>query len=161
MITIHVNGKQHTLNVDPDMPLLWVLRDKLGLTGTKYACGIAQCGSCTVHVDGDAVTSCTLPVSSVVGKKIITIEGLSANKESLHYVQQAWLDENVPECGYCQSGQIMTATSLLKKQATPSDDDIDHAMSGVLCRCGTYQRIRKAIKRAAQYNKENQSGEIK
>lgn len=159
MIAIYVNGKQHVLDVSPDKPLLWVLRDQLGLTGTKYACGIARCGSCTVHVNGEAITSCTVPISSVSGKNITTIEGLSLGKEALHPVQQAWLDEKVPECGYCQSGQIMAATALLSKNPSPSDDDINQAMSGVLCRCGTYQRIRKAIKRAAQYSSKNKSGE--
>lgn len=150
MITINVNGTQHTLNVEPDKPLLWVLREQLGLTGAKYACGISRCGSCMVHIDGEAVTSCALPVLSVVGKNITTIEGLSHDNEALHPVQKAWLEEKVPECGYCQSGQIMAATALLNKHFNPSDEDIDKAMSGVLCRCGTYQRIRKAIKRAAK-----------
>ena len=164
MITINVNGKRYVLDVDPDKPLLWVLREQLGLTGTKYACGISQCGSCTVHINGEAVTSCTVPVLSVVGKNVTTIEGLSDNsdnKEMLHPVQKAWLDEKVPECGYCQSGQIMAATALLNKRSNPSDEDIDKAMSAVLCRCGTYQRIRKAIKRAAQYSREDKVEEGK
>jgi isoquinoline 1-oxidoreductase subunit alpha len=158
MITLHVNGKPHDLNTDPDTPLLWVLRDELGLTGTKYACGISKCGSCMVHVDGKAVTSCTTSISSVAGKEITTIEGLSTNEDELHPVQRAWLDENVPECGYCQSGQIMAASALLASKSDPTDEDIDKAMSGVLCRCGTYQRIRKAIKRASKNGNESGGG---
>jgi aerobic-type carbon monoxide dehydrogenase small subunit (CoxS/CutS family) len=148
LIDLLINDVQHQVDADPAMPLLWVLRDILGLTGTKYSCGIGQCGACTVHLDGRAVRSCTLPVSEAAGKKITTIEGLEA--EGLHPVQQAWLTENVPQCGYCQPGQIMTAVALLAENPNPSDDEIDAAMSGNLCRCGTYQRIRRAIHRAAK-----------
>jgi isoquinoline 1-oxidoreductase alpha subunit len=147
MINLQINGKQHQLEIDPAMPLLWALRDLLGLTGTKYSCGISVCGACTVLVEGKPVRSCVTPVSSVSGKAITTIEGLSADRS--HPVQQAWLEEQVPQCGYCQSGQIMSAVALLNSKPQPTDADIDAAMSGVLCRCGTYQRIRKAIKRAA------------
>ena len=148
LINLLVNEVQHQVDADPAMPLLWVLRDILGLTGTKYSCGIGQCGACTVHLDGQAVRSCMLSVSEAAGKKITTIEGLEA--EGLHPVQQAWLTENVPQCGYCQPGQIMTAAALLAENPNPSDDEIDAAMSGNLCRCGTYQRIRRAIHRAAK-----------
>jgi len=148
LIDLLINDVQHQVDADPAMPLLWVLRDILGLTGTKYSCGIGQCGACTVHLDGQAVRSCTLPVSEAAGKKITTIEGLEA--EGLHPVQQAWLTENVPQCGYCQPGQIMTAAALLAQNPNPSDDEIDAAMSGNLCRCGTYQRIRRAIHRSAK-----------
>lgn len=147
MITLQINGKQHQLEADPAMPLLWALRDLLGLTGTKYSCGISMCGACTVLVDGKPVRSCATPVSAVSGKVITTIEGLSADRS--HPVQQAWLEEQVPQCGYCQSGQILSAVALLNSKPQPTDADIDAAMSGVLCRCGTYPRIRKAIKRAA------------
>ena len=147
MITLQINGKQHQLDADPAMPLLWALRDLLGLTGTKYSCGISVCGACTVLVEGKPVRSCVTPVSAVSGKTITTIEGLSTDRS--HPVQQAWLEEQVPQCGYCQSGQIMAAVALLNSKPQPTDADIDAAMSGVLCRCGTYQRIRKAIKRAA------------
>jgi len=147
MLTLTGNGKTHRVDVEPDMPLLWVLRDIIGLTGTKYACGISVCGACTVHVNGEAVRSCVLPVSAVVGKRITTIEGLSA--DSSHPVQRAWIELDVPQCGYCQSGQIMAAAALLAKIPKPTDADIDRAMSGILCRCGTYQRIRAAIKKAA------------
>ena len=146
MITLQINGKQHQLEADPAMPLLWALRDLLGLTGTKYSCGISVCGACTVLVEGKPVRSCVTPVSTVSGKAITTIEGLSADRS--HPVQQAWLEEQVPQCGYCQSGQILSAVALLNSKPQPTDADIDAAMSGVLCRCGTYQRIRKAIKRA-------------
>jgi aerobic-type carbon monoxide dehydrogenase small subunit (CoxS/CutS family) len=148
MITITVNGRRHELDIDPDMPLLWALRDNLGLTGTKYGCGIAVCGACTVHVDGETVRACVTPLSAVAGKKITTIEGLSVDNG--HPVQRAWIEHDVPQCGFCQSGQIMQAVALLAKNPNPSDADIDQAMNGVLCRCGTYQRIRSAIKRAAQ-----------
>jgi aerobic-type carbon monoxide dehydrogenase small subunit (CoxS/CutS family) len=147
MIALTVNGKAHSVEVAPETPLLWVLRDTLGLTGTKFGCGIAQCGACTVHLDGDAIRSCITPVSAVQGKKVTTIEGLSA--DGSHVVQQAWVAESVPQCGYCQSGQIMSAVALLAKTAKPSDADIDTAMRGNICRCGTYQRIRSAIHRAA------------
>ena len=142
-----VNGKTHEVDADPDTPLLWVLRDHLGLTGTKYGCGIARCGACTVHVDGTAAKSCQLPVSAVEGMTITTIEGLS--DDSTHPLQVAWIEEQVPQCGYCQSGQIMAAAALLAGTPKPTDADIDAAMSGNICRCGTYQRIRKAVHRAA------------
>ena len=152
-INLTVNGTQHNLDLDPQMPLLWVLRDMLGLTGTKYSCGIGQCGSCTVHIDGQAVRSCTLPVSRAAGKVITTIEGLSQDGD--HPLQLAWQSENVPQCGYCQPGQIMTAAALLDKTPNPSDEQIDAAMSGVLCRCGAYQRIRAAIHLAAEAGGES------
>jgi aerobic-type carbon monoxide dehydrogenase small subunit (CoxS/CutS family) len=148
MITIMVNGQEQTLDVSPDMPLLWALRDILGLTGTKYSCGIGACGSCTVHLDGKASQSCITTVAEAAGRQVITIEGLSA--DGRHPVQQAWLDEHVSQCGYCQPGQIMAAVALLNENAAPTDDDIDAAMLGTLCRCGTYQRIRRAIHRAAE-----------
>ena len=147
MITLNVNGTTFELNVAPDTPLLWVLRENLGLTGTKYGCGISRCGACTVHINGEAVRSCATPVQSAVGKEIVTIEGLS--RSGLHPVQKAFIAEDVPQCGYCQPGQIMSAAALLARIPDPSDDDIDKAMSGNICRCGTYQRIRRAIHRAA------------
>ena len=146
MISLSVNGEARDVEADPATPLLWVLRDTLGLTGTKYGCGIAQCGACTVHVDGAPVRACVTPVSAVADKSILTIEGLS--KDSSHPVQRAWVALDVPQCGYCQSGQIMTAVALLAKNPKPTDADIDQAMAGVLCRCGTYSRIRGAIKQA-------------
>ncbi len=146
VITISVNGRQHQLDVEPDAPLLWVLRDELGLTGTKFGCGIAQCGACTVQINGVATRTCILPVSTVVGKEVTTIEGLSPDIS--HPVQKAWLAEDVPQCGYCQSGQIMSAAAFLKTHPEPTDADIEKAMSNV-CRCGTYPRIKKAIHRAA------------
>ena len=142
-----VNGERHVVDVASDTPLLWVLRDTLNLTGTKFGCGIGGCRSCTVHLDGEAAPSCTLPVSAVEGRSVTTIEGLSA--EDLHPVQRAWLEEAVPQCGYCQPGQIMGAVALLEKNPDPSDEEIDEAMSAYLCRCGTYARIRRAIHRAA------------
>ena len=148
MISLQVNGKKYEVEVPPNTPLLWVIRESLGLTGTKYGCGISQCGVCTVHVNGEAIRSCVTPVSSVAGKEIVTIEGLSA--DGGHPVQQAWMSEDVVQCGYCHSGQIMAAAALLAKNPRPSDGDIDRAMSGNLCRCGTYQRIRRAIHRAAE-----------
>jgi isoquinoline 1-oxidoreductase subunit alpha len=148
MISLDVNGKRHDLDVSPDMPLLWVLRDALGLTGTKFGCGLGQCGACTVHVDGNPTRACLTAASAAAGKKITTIEGLSA--ASSHPLQQAWIAEQVPQCGYCQSGQIMTAAALLAKTPKPTDAQIDTAMQGNICRCGTYQRIHRAIKRAAQ-----------
>jgi aerobic-type carbon monoxide dehydrogenase small subunit (CoxS/CutS family) len=148
MISFKVNGKRHEVDVQADTPLLWVLREKLGLTGTKYGCGKALCGACTVHVNGNAVRSCVTPVISVLGKDIKTIEGLSPDESNP--VQQAWIAEDVPQCGFCQSGQIMSAVALLKANPKPTDEDIDQAMSANICRCGTYQRIRKAIRRAAE-----------
>ncbi len=148
-IQFTLNGKPQSVDVVPAMPLLWVLRDELGLTGTKFGCGAALCGACTVHIEGRPVRSCSMPVSSVAGKRVTTIEGLSP--DSSHPVQRAWIDEDVPQCGYCQSGQIMTAVALLSRTATPSDADIDEAMRNNICRCGTYQSIRAAIHRAAQY----------
>jgi isoquinoline 1-oxidoreductase subunit alpha len=150
-IKINVNGKDQTVQVSPDMPLLWVLRDTLGLTGTKFGCGMSLCGACTVHLDGKAIRSCVTPISSVVGKKITTIEGLSSDRT--HPLQQAWMQVNVSQCGYCQSGQIMQAAALLRLKPKPTDADIDAAMKGNICRCGTYQRIRQAIKQAAEVKK--------
>lgn len=147
-ITFELNGQSATVDVDPKTPLLWVLRDTLNLTGTKYGCGIAACGACTVHINGVAQRSCVFPVSAVSGKKVTTIEGLSTGRS--HPVQEAWIAEQVPQCGYCQSGQIMTAVSFLKKNPKPSVEDVDAAMSNNICRCGTNQRIRKAVLRAAE-----------
>jgi aerobic-type carbon monoxide dehydrogenase small subunit (CoxS/CutS family) len=147
-ITLTVNGRSNQVNVEPDTPLLWVLRDALSLTGTKYGCGIAQCGACTVHVGGRSVLSCVTPVSAVGTSSVTTIEGLSA--DATHRVQKAWIAEEVPQCGYCQSGQIMSAAALISAKPAPSDEDIDEAMSGNVCRCGTYDRIRRAIHRAAR-----------
>ncbi len=149
--TLNINNQSLTVNAEPDTPLLWVLRDELDLTGTKFGCGMALCGACTVHLDGNSVRSCSTPVSSVGDKKVTTIEGVSVGAAAgkFHPVQQAWMDENVPQCGYCQTGQIMSAIALLDKNPNPSDSDIDSAMAGNICRCGTYERIRKAIKRAA------------
>lgn len=144
---LNINGKQYQVDVESDTPILWVLRDHIKLVGTKYGCGIAQCGACTVHLDGVATRSCILPVSSVEGKKITTIEGLSEKGD--HPVQEAWIEHDVPQCGYCQAGQIMNAASLLKDNPDPSDADIDAAMHGNICRCGTYMRIKAAIKTAA------------
>jgi isoquinoline 1-oxidoreductase subunit alpha len=144
-----INNVLRTVEAEPDMPLLWVLRDLLNMTGTKYGCGIGMCGACTVHIDGDATRSCQTPASTANGKHITTIEGLS-HQQALHVVQRAWIAEQVPQCGYCQSGQIMSAVALLATKPKPTDADIDEAMSGNLCRCGTYFRIRKAIHRAAQ-----------
>jgi aerobic-type carbon monoxide dehydrogenase small subunit (CoxS/CutS family) len=145
--SLTVNGKSHSVDVLPDTPLLWVLRDELNLVGTKYGCGIAQCGACTVHLNDTPVRSCSLPVSSIGSKNVVTIEGLSENGD--HPVQLAWDEADVPQCGYCQSGQIMTASALLKRNPNPSDKDIDTAMAGHICRCGTYKRIREAIHLAA------------
>jgi isoquinoline 1-oxidoreductase alpha subunit len=142
-----VNGKHHRVSADPAMPLLWVLRDVLGLTGTKFGCGIAQCGACTVHLEGAPVRSCSVPLSAAAGKHVTTIEGLSPNRA--HPLQRAWIELDVPQCGYCQSGQLMTAAALLARTPSPTDADIDAAMNGNICRCGTYQRIRAAIHRAA------------
>ncbi|HEY9045161.1 MAG TPA: (2Fe-2S)-binding protein [Ohtaekwangia sp.] len=156
-LTLKINNQSHTIDVDPKMPLLWAIRDFVGLTGTKYGCGIAQCGACTVHMGGIPVRSCSIPVSAAANKDIVTIEGLSADNS--HPVQQAWIAEQVPQCGYCQSGQIMAATALLKKTPNPTDKDIDNAMQGHICRCGTYPRIRKAIKTASQLM--NQKASVK
>lgn len=145
---IKVNGESHQLDVDPTTPMLWVLRDHLNLVGTKYGCGIAQCGACTIHMDGAAMRSCILPISAVEGKKIMTIEGIG--KKGLNPVQKAWIEHDVPQCGYCQAGQIMSATALLNDNASPTDADIDSAMQGNICRCGTYTRIKKAIKTASK-----------
>lgn len=149
MITLNINGRSLTADVDPQTPLLWVIRDTLGLTGTKYGCGVAQCGACTVHLDGQPVRACSVPVSEASGKRVVTIEGLSATAS--HAVQRAWVELDVPQCGYCQSGQIMSAAALLATTRNPSDADIDNAMSGNICRCGTYPRIRAAVHRAAAF----------
>ena len=146
--TFWVNGERQTVDVDPAKPLLWVLREQLALTGTKFGCGIAQCGACTVHINGVAMRSCVTPVSDVDGRRVTTIEGLSSESGELHPLQQAWIDHQVPQCGYCQSGQLMSATALLADNPNPSDADIDAAMSGNICRCGMYGRIREAIKAA-------------
>jgi isoquinoline 1-oxidoreductase alpha subunit len=151
VITLIVNGKSRQVDVPPDMPLLWVIRENLSMTGTKFGCGIAQCGACTVHLDGQPVRSCNTQVGAVAGRKITTIEGLSAKND--HPVQKAWIELDVPQCGYCQSGQIMSAAALLAQKANPTDADIDTAMAGNICRCGTYQRIRAGIHRAAQIKK--------
>ena len=147
-INLNVNGISQAVDVDPKTPVLWVLRDHLNLVGTKFGCGMAQCGACTIHVDGNAVRSCMLPVSQIENKKVVTIEGLSVDGD--HPVQKAWIEHDVAQCGYCQAGQIMSAAALLKSNPSPSDDDIDNAMNGNLCRCGTYTRIRTAIKSAAK-----------
>ena len=147
MKTLTINGKKHTIEAHDDMPLLWAIRDIIGLTGTKYGCGISQCGACSILIDNEAVRSCSLPVSYGVGKQITTIEGKTDN---LKHVREAWEDINVPQCGYCQSGQIIAATSLLNSNPNPTDEDIDAAMSGNICRCGTYPRIRKAIHKAVK-----------
>lgn len=148
MIKLKINNQSYEVDASPEMPLLWAIRDLVGLTGTKFGCGIAQCGACTVHVDGNPVRSCNYPVSAAAGKKITTIEGIS--EKIGEAVQKAWIELQVPQCGYCQSGQIMSATALLKSKPKPTDADIDAAMQGNLCRCGTYQRIRSAIHRAAE-----------
>jgi isoquinoline 1-oxidoreductase subunit alpha len=147
-LTLRVNGTAHELDVEPEMPLLWILRENLGLTGTKFGCGIAQCGACTVHLDGRPVRACSTPAASAAGREITTIEGLSV--DGSHPVQEAWVEHTVPQCGYCQSGQIMAAAALLARSPDPNDDEIDAAMAGHLCRCGTYPRIRKAVHRAAK-----------
>jgi len=152
MISMKVNGRSVELDADPNMPLLWAVRDLLGLTGTKYGCGVAQCGACVVHMDGEAVRSCVTKMSRAQGKTITTIEGLSA--DNLHPVQKAWAEIDVPQCGYCHSGQIMSAAVLLKENPNPSDSDIDDAMAGNICRCGTYPRIRKAIHHAAELQRK-------
>jgi len=147
VVSLNVNGHAHKVDADPQTPLLWVLRDEIGLTGTKFGCGVAQCGACTVHVDGQAMRSCVTPVSAAAGRKVTTIEGLGSRAAKA--VQKAWVDLDVVQCGYCQSGQIMSATVLLEQNPKPSDDDIDHAMAGNICRCATYVRIRAAIHAAA------------
>jgi isoquinoline 1-oxidoreductase alpha subunit len=151
MISLTVNGKPQQLDVPGEMPLLWAIREKIGLTGTKYGCGMALCGACTVHLDGAPIRSCITPVSAAVGKKVTTIEGLSEKGDDP--VQRAWMDVDVPQCGFCQSGQLMAAAALLASKPTPTDSDIDDAMAGNICRCGTYQRIRAAIHRAAAIKK--------
>jgi isoquinoline 1-oxidoreductase subunit alpha len=146
MVSLQVNGQSRTFNGDPDMPLLWYLRDELGLTGTKFGCGIAECGACTVHLDGQAVRSCATPMSAIAGHKVTTIEGLSA--DGTHPVQKAWMEINVPQCGYCQAGQIMNAAALLNQKKNPTEREINEAMAGNICRCGCYQRITAAVKSA-------------
>ncbi|MEJ0023973.1 MAG: (2Fe-2S)-binding protein [Alphaproteobacteria bacterium] len=158
MVVLVVNGVKHSLDIEGEMPLLWALRDEIGLTGTKFGCGISQCGACTVHVDGQAVRSCIYPVSSAQGKAITTIEGLSKNAS--HAVQRAWAEEDVPQCGYCQSGQIMAAVAFLEKFPKPTDEDIDHNLTNI-CRCGTYPRIRAAIHRAAGGGTSELAGKTK
>lgn len=152
MITLNVNGQRHDVDADPNMPLLWAIRDILGLTGTKYGCGAAQCGACTVHLNGEAVRACVTKVSRAAGQQIVTIEGLSVAND--HPLQRAWNELNVPQCGYCQSGQLMSAAVLLRENPNPTDQDIDDAMSGNICRCGTYQRVRAAIHKAAAMQRE-------
>ena len=148
MATLKINGETRNVDAEPNMPLLWVIREQLKLTGTKFGCGIAQCGACTVHVDGEPVRSCSYPVSRAEGAEITTIEAIAPSEDELHALQQAWIDHQVPQCGYCQSGQIMQAASLLESDPNPSDETIDAVMSGNLCRCGTYPRIRAAIRLA-------------
>lgn len=155
MVTLTVNGTAQNIDADADTPLLWVLRDHLSLTGTKYGCGMALCGACTVHLDGVAVRSCVLPLQAAAGKKVTTIEGLAQNRG--HAVQRAWMEIDVPQCGYCQSGQIMSAAALLSSNPSPSDADIDAALSGNICRCGTYVRIRSAVRRAVELLRQEKS----
>lgn len=149
MVKLSINGRLEEIDVDPAMPILWVVRERFGMNGTKFGCGIAQCGACTVHLDGEPIRSCSTPISAAEGKAITTIEGIAAEDGTLSKVQQAWISEQVPQCGYCQSGQIMSATALLERSPQPSDEQIDAAMKGNVCRCGMYGRIRKAIKVAA------------
>jgi aerobic-type carbon monoxide dehydrogenase small subunit (CoxS/CutS family) len=149
MITTRINGQTVTLDIDPTTPILWAIREQTPFTGTKFGCGIAQCGACTVHLNGAPIRSCVTPIQAAEGQDITTIEGISGDAAELHPVQQAWIDEQVPQCGYCQSGQIMSAVALLQNNSAPTDADIDQAMSGNICRCGTYPRIRRGIKRAA------------
>ena len=149
MMTLKINGEVHDFDIDPTTPILWAIRENAGLTGTKFGCGIAQCGACTVHLNGSPIRSCVTPIQAADGQEVTTIEGISQRQPGLHAVQQAWIDEQVPQCGYCQSGQLMSAVALLDSNNDPSDEDIDLAMSGNVCRCGTYGRIRKGIKRAA------------
>ena len=148
MISLSINGRMHQIDVDPDTPLLWAIREQIGLTGTKYGCGVAQCGACTIHLDGEAVRSCVLPVSAAAGKKITTIEGLASGK-TLHKVQKAWVQHQVPQCGYCQSGMVMAVAALLAKTPKPSDADIDANITNI-CRCGSFQQVREAIHAAAK-----------
>jgi len=159
MINLTINGEAHELDVDPGTPLLWVIREQAGLTGTKFGCGIAQCGACTVHLDGNPIRSCVTPVQAAAGKSVRTIEDIATPDGALHPVQQAWIAEQVPQCGYCQSGQIMSAVALLESNTSPSDEDIDAAMSGNICRCGTYPRIRRGIRKAAAVMAKDDSGE--
>jgi isoquinoline 1-oxidoreductase alpha subunit len=154
VISLTVNGEKHDIDADPEMPLLWALRDLIKLTGTKYGCGIAQCGACTIHIDGQPARACVTPVSAAVGTEIRTIEGLSP--DATHPVQQAWIELDVVQCGYCQSGQVMAAAALLEQNPSPTDSDIDAAMNGNICRCGTYPRIRAAVKRAAELKRGSQ-----
>ena len=149
MIVLRINGREERLDVDPEMPLLWALRDVVGLTGTKYGCGEALCGACTVHLDGDAVRACVTPIRRAEGREVTTIEGLAAGKGGEHPLQKAWVELGVPQCGYCQSGQIMSAAALLSKKAKPTNAEIDQSLAGNICRCGTYTRIRAAVRRAA------------
>lgn len=160
MISLTINGKEFEVDAPPGMPLLWAIREQCGLTGTKFGCGIAQCGACTVHVDGLPIRSCITPATSVEGKNITTIEGIAPDKNTLHVVQQAWIEEQTPQCGYCQSGQIMSAVALLNENPSPSDEEIDAAMSGNICRCGMYSRIKSAIKRASASLKSSSTSEI-
>jgi isoquinoline 1-oxidoreductase alpha subunit len=153
-IDFKINGKPTSIDVDPTMPLLWVVRDELKLTATKFGCGMAMCGACTLHIDGEAVRSCSVPVETIAGKNITTLEGLSENEANLHPIQQAWMEEQVPQCGYCQSGFMMAAAKLLKENLNPTDDDIKNGITNI-CRCGTQPRIIKAIKRAAEINNQN------
>ena len=157
MVTLTINGERHDLDVDPSTPLLWAIREQTGLTGTKFGCGIAQCGACTVHLNGAPIRSCVTTVQAAANQNVTTIEGIASAESGLHAIQQAWIDEQVPQCGYCQSGQIMSAVALLSENPAPSDEDIDRAMRGNVCRCGTYPRIRKGIKRAAAVLAEEQS----
>ncbi len=158
MVRLSINGRPEEIDVDPAMPILWVIRERFGLNGTKFGCGIAQCGACTVHLDGEPIRSCSTPISHAEGKAITTIEGIAAEDGTLSKVQQAWISEQVPQCGYCQSGQIMSATALLERNPKPSDEQIDGAMKGNICRCGMYGRIRKAIKVAAGTEKPAPQG---
>lgn len=160
MIELRINGESHKFDVDPATPLLWAIREQAGLTGTKFGCGIAQCGACTVHLNGAPIRSCVTPVRAAAGQEITTIEGIASSDGNLHPVQLAWIDEQVPQCGYCQSGQIMAAVALLNNNTSPSDKDIDAAMSGNICRCGTYGRIRKGIKTAAQVLQSRVAAEV-
>ena len=162
MIRLQINGEPVALTVEEDTPLLWVIRENLNLTGTKFGCGMSMCGACTVHVDGQAIRSCTTPIGSMEGKEITTIEGLNptSHPENMHVVQKAWVEANVPQCGYCQSGQIMSAVALLSVNSNPTDEDIDAAMSGNICRCGMYSRIKQAIHRAAELNDKEKSSVV-